>query len=250
MAKAFLYGRHSSDKQGMTQDLQRDLCLKYYESVLKPKGVDFAGWFYDPAVTSAIELGEREYGRIVVTSAQPGDYVVVAKLSRSFRKNLDMERTTEMLQLRGVTFISLDMPIDTSRAHGRFTRRVYGAADQLIREIAVEHQNELASFRKEQGLPHSRGCPVGWRVIGKKPNREYRVDMQERALADAIAALYANGASLEEIALWGFRQKRYENKRTFTTRDTVKWVLNARAKGYPKVTGYKNLRKQIRLGQI
>lgn len=250
MAKCFCYGRHSTDKQGMTEELQKDLCVRYFENNLKPKGVAFAGWFYDPAVTSAIELGEREYGRVVVTSAQPGDYVVVAKLSRSFRKSLDMERTTEMLRTKGVHFVSLDMPVDEGRAHGRFTRRVYGAADQLIREIAVEHQNELAAFRKSQGLPHSRGCPVGWRVIGKKPNREYRVDMNERALADFIATLYSRGASLEEIALWGMRQTQYQNKRAFTTRDTVKWVLNARSRGYPKVTGYKNLRAQIRLGQI
>jgi DNA invertase Pin-like site-specific DNA recombinase len=250
MARCFAYGRHSTDKQGMTEDVQQDLCVRYFENFLKPKGVQFAGWFYDAAITSAIEMGERDYGRIVVTSAQPGDYIVVAKLARSFRRSLDLEATTEMFQAKGVNFISLDMPVDERRAHGRFTRRVYGAADQLIREIASEHQIELMEYRKNQGLPHSRGCPVGWKIVGQKPNREYRVDMVERGLADRLASLYAAGHSLEALALWGLRQTEIANKRVFTTRDTVKWVLNARAKGFPKVTGYKTLRKKIRLGEI
>jgi hypothetical protein len=46
--------------------------------------------------------------------------------------------------------------------------------------------------------------------------------------------------------LWGYRQKEFPNKRQFTHRDAVRWVLNARALGYPKIEGYKAVRKIIR----
>lgn len=248
--RVFLYGRHSTDKQDLTQDVQKDLCVRYYERELQPKGALLAGWFYDEAMTSAVPFSERSRGRIVLACLQPGDHLVVAKMSRPFRSVRDGENTLHQLELRKVQVHFLDMPVDTSRAHGRFVRRVYMAADQLWREVSQEAVRETIAYRKREGLPHSRGVPVGWKAVGQRPRRVFRVDMQERALADHIAGLRASGMSLDDIALWGYQQKQFPNKRQFLNRDLVKWVLNARDRGYPKITGYKNLRRAIRLGEI
>lgn len=250
MSRAFLYGRHSTDKQDLTQDVQRDLCERYFERALKPKGVVIAGWFYDEALTSAIPFGERGRGRIVLACLQPGDHLVVAKSSRPFRSVRDGENTMHQLELRNVQVHFVDMPVDTTRAHGRFVRRVVMAADQLWREVSQESVRETIAYRKREGLPFSRGVPVGWKVVGQRPRRTYRIDTQERALADRIAQLRAGGMSLESIALWGYTQTECPNKRQFKDRDLVQWVLNARAHNYPKITGYKNLRRAIRLGEI
>jgi hypothetical protein len=252
MARAFLYGRHSTDKQDLTEDVQRDICLRYYERELAPKGIDLAapGWFYDEAITSAILFGERDAGRVVIASLQPGDHLVVAKMSRPFRSVRDGENTLHALTLRKVTLHALDMPIDTSRAHGRFVRRVHMAADQLWREVSSEAVRETIAYRKSLGLPFSRGVPIGWKAIGKRPHRTFRVDNQERALAEQILRLYATGMSMENIALWGYKQTQFPNKRQFRSREAVKWVLNAQALGYPKVTGYKNIRRMVRSRQV
>lgn len=252
MSRAFLYGRHSTDKQELTEDIQRDLCMRYFRSHLEPDGVTLAppGWFYDEALTSAIMFGEREYGRIVLASLQPGDHLVVAKWHRPFRSVRDGENTLHQLALRKVQFHAVDFPIDRTRAHGRFVSRVTMAADQLWREVSQESVRETIAYRKSLGLPFSRGVPIGWKAVGVRPRRVFRVDQQERVLAEHIARLYAQGMSLDEIALWGYSQKQFPNKRQFRSRESVKWVINAQSTGYPKITGYKNLRRAIRLGEI
>jgi hypothetical protein len=50
--------------------------------------------------------------------------------------------------------------------------------------------------------------------------------------------------------LWGYKQTQFPNKRQFRSREAVKWVLNAQALGYPKVTGYKNIRRMVRSRQV
>lgn len=247
MSRAFLYGRHSTAKQDMTEDVQQDLCIRYYEKELRPKGVGLARWFYDPAVSSEILFGERNEGRVVLASLQPGDHLIVAKMARAFRSVRDGENTLHQLKLRKVTVHSIDMQVDTSRAHGRFVRRVHMAADQLWREVAAEATQEVIEYRKAEGLPYSKGIPVGWKVFGKAPHRTFRVDSQERLLAEHIASMRASGMSLESLALWGLRQAQFPNKRAFGHRDGVKWLLNARALGYPKVCGYKAVRRLVRL---
>lgn len=256
-SRAFLYGRHSTDKQDITEDVQYALCLRYYEQELLPKGVllatttpeqSRAGWFYDEAITSAISLGERHYGRIVMCSLQPGDHLVTAKHSRTFRSVRDGANTIAQLEQRGVRVHVVDLPIDSTKASGRLFRNVTLSMDQYLREIAVEHQNELMNYRKANGLPYSRGVPIGWKVQGDKPHRVFRVDMQERELVEKIWELHERGVSLLRIAMWNGWQTDFPNKRRFTNRYMVKHCLNARELGYPKVSGYKVVRKMVRSG--
>ncbi len=248
MSLAYLYGRHSTDKQELTEDIQKERCMEFYTRHLKPEGVKLAppGWFYDAAESSAVLFGEREHGRIVLASLQPGDHLVVAKLSRTFRSVRDGENTLHQLKMRNVQVHSLDMQVDTTKAHGRFVRTVWMAADELWREVSRESARETLAYRRAKGLPCSKSIPIGWKAVGEKPRRTYQTDTRERALAEHIATLYAGGMSLDNIALWGYQQKQFPNKRQFTHRDAVRWVLNARSLGYPKVEGYKAVRKIIR----
>lgn len=250
MTKAFLYGRHSTDKQDLTQDVQHDMCMRFYERELKPKGVGLAGWFYDPAVSSAIFMGERDLGRIVIASLQPGDHLVVAKISRSFRSLQDGTNTIAQLELRGVTLHAVDLPVDAKKASGRLVRNVNMVVDQYVREIASEHNREVIAYRKSQGLPFSKGVPIGWKACGQAPHRVFRADVEERVLAARLTQLYGQGRSLYELALWGGRQVEYPCKRRFGHRDAVRWAISACERGFPKITGYKNFRKLVRLGQI
>lgn len=248
MSLAYLYGRHSTDKQELTEDIQKERCFEFYSRHLKPEGVRLAGdgWFYDDAESSAVLFGERPKGRIVLASLQPGDHLVVAKMSRTFRSVRDGENTLHQLKLRNVQVHPLDLQVDTTKAHGRFVRQVWMAADELWREVSREAARETLAYRRAKGLPTSKSIPIGWKAVGEKPRRTYQLDQRERVLAEHIAALYAGGMSLDNIALWGYSQTQFPNKRQFTHRDAVKWVLNARSLGYPKVEGYKAVRKIVR----
>jgi len=67
---------------------------------------------------------------------------------------------------------------------------------------------------------------------------------------EVLAKMRASGKSIEQIALWCCTQRIIENKRRFGHLDGVYWALLAREKGYPKISGFKRLRKMALLGQV
>lgn len=244
----FGYGRHSTKKQDITEEVQQARCEEYYTRMLKPMGVQWGGWFYDPATQGKKPISERTEGRQVFAMLRPGDHLVFAKLDRAFRSVADGCSTIEQLANRKVTVHSLDLQIDTSTAIGKFFRTILLAVAELERDFTCDRVNETIAYRKAKGLPYCHSCPIGWRMHGVKPRRYFRVDMDERALCDAMAELRAKGASQNEIALWCIKQTQFETKRRFTDRSTVRWALMAREHNYPRITNYKDLRRMVRDG--
>jgi DNA invertase Pin-like site-specific DNA recombinase len=245
------YGRHSTNKQALTREVQEFRCYDYWERNLKPRDVEWGGFYYDKATTGASAFSERPQGRLLFVGAVPGDHVVVAKLDRSFRSLRDGLSVMDQFHARGVIFHSLDLMIDTSTPLGKFFRTVVLAVAELERDFTSERVKDTISLRKREGRPYGKGCPVGWKVIGRKPHRSYRVDQDERILVDAMAQCRVGGMSYDDIALWCMRQKVSPGaKRPFPTRDQVKWAIMARAAGYPKIAGYKRFIQMVRSGEI
>lgn len=240
------YGRHSTAKQEMTREAQEFRVVDYYERNLKPKGVAWGGFHYDAATSARVPMSEREKGKVIHLVAQPGDHIVVAKLDRPFRSLRDGVVSMDQWSSRGVFFHSLDLQVDTSTPIGKFFRTVLLAVAELEREFASERTKETALARQRQGLPHSRGCPVGWKIVGEGAARRYKVDAAERELVDAMAAMREDGYSHDDIALWLMRQKIHQTKRIFPTRGQVRAALNARKLDYPKITSYKQVNRMAR----
>jgi DNA invertase Pin-like site-specific DNA recombinase len=238
------YGRHSTNKQELTQEVQEFRTREYWERSLKPKGVAWGGFLYDAATSARIPFTEREQGRKIHIVAQPGDHIVVTKLDRPFRSLRDGVVSMDQWSDRGVFFHSLDLQVDTSTPIGKFFRTVLLAVAELEREFAKERTRETVLLRQRQGLPFSRGCAIGWKIVGAAPHRKYRTDEQERELIDQMAGLRASGLSTDDIALWCVRQSGY--KRVFPSRGQVRAALNARKLGYPKVTDYKKINKMAK----
>lgn len=244
------YGRHSTNKQELTQEVQEFRTYEYWERNLKPRGVEWGGFYYDAATSAKIPFSERQSGRVLFATVQPGDHVVVSKLDRPFRSLRDGIVSMEVFAARSVAFHSLDLLIDTSTPLGRFFRTILLAVAELEREFVSERVKETIALRKREGKPHGKGCPIGWKIMGQKPNRYYRVDEAERRLVDAMSYARKKGLSYDDIALWCMSQKTHPNKRAFTTRDIVKWAIRARRAGYPKATNYKEFHRMVKSGEI
>lgn len=241
------YGRHSTNKQELTQEVQEFRTQEYWERTLKPKGIAWGGFHYDAATSARIPFTEREKGRILHVVAQPGDHIVVTKLDRPFRSLRDGVVSMDQWADRGVFFHSLDLQVDTSTPIGKFFRTVLLAVAELEREFAKERTRETVLLRQRQGLPYSRGCAIGWRIVGEPPHRKYKTDERERELIDQMAELREQGRSTDEIALWCVaRSNDPRYKRIFPTRGQVRAALNARKLGYPKVTDYKQVNKMAK----
>lgn len=240
------YGRHSTNKQELTQQAQEYRVYEYYQRTLEPKGVQWGGFYYDAATSARVPLSERENGRIIHTITQPGDHIVVAKLDRPFRSLRDGLVSIDQWSDRGVHFHSLDLQVDTSTPLGRFFRSILLAVAELEREFTAERTRETRLARQRQGLPHSRGCPIGWKVVGEGAARRYNVDTVERELIDTMSAMKAKGWSKADLALWCIRQQQYDCKRTFPNRWQVQAALNAKRLNYPLVTDYKRINRMAR----
>jgi len=244
------YGRHSTNKQELTQEVQEFRTHEYWERNLKPKGVAWGGFYYDKATSAKVPLMERAEGGRLSESLRRGDHVIVTKMDRAFRSLRDGIVSIDLLTARGIIFHSLDLQVDTSTPLGRFFRAILLAVAELEREFVSERVKETIALRKREGRPHGKACPVGWRIIGKKPNRQYRADPDERRLVELMAERRAQGLSYESIAVWSLGQKEVPAKRAFPSRDLARWALLAREADYPKITNYKEFQRMVRAGEI
>jgi DNA invertase Pin-like site-specific DNA recombinase len=233
--QVFLYGRHSTDKQSATEDVQRAACEAYFEHTLQPKGAALAGWFYDAAVSGGKPFAERPEGVRVWLSAQPGDVIVVSKLDRAFRSLIDGANCVEAMKQRGVHFASLDLGLDTSTPMGEFALHIFLAAAQLQRRYTSERTREVLALKAERGQPIGRAAassPYGWRRVGRGKGSHLTSDEGERARIDEMAEWRESGLSLEQIS---FRAAPLgvEGRRSWYP-SSVSAALEARSLGFPR----------------
>ena len=257
MSKAYGYGRHSTHKQGMTKGMQDRACTDYYTRVLQPKGVEWAGFFYDEAKSGKTIFSEREYGMQVYFSLVKGDTLIVAETDRLFRNKVDGFVTLDQLERKGIHRVILDLPdlsgltgdvvlydmIESQMVlHGHLVRRMLSR--KMIRDIAA---------KKEAGVPFSACAPVGWMLAGTRIDKSYRVNPYERAVVEEMCDKRKGGETTDNIALWWQHQEYlgvYQNKkvRRFTTAKTICWAIWACKQAWPKtITSYKDYTSAKRL---
>lgn len=259
MSKCYGYGRHSTDKQGMTEQVQALACREYYERNLAKKGVEWAGFFYDDAVSGGKLFSERTHGRTVYFSLEKGDYLVVASVDRLFRNKRDGFITLDDLDRKGVKRAILDLP-DLSGLEG--DEELYELLeDQMVlyahtfRRMLSRKMKRDNQAKRDAGIPFSRCSPVGWRQVGDRKNKAYRTNEYERNLVSFMQTLADEGHSHDDIALWFVHEEargKFAGKecRRFTTPHMVRWALRARRAGYPMITNRDEFTKKWQSGEI
>lgn len=246
----YAYGRHSTNKQELTQEVQEARTREYWQRTLAPEGVAWGGFRYDKATSARIPMGERPEGRAVFLAAQPGDFIVVSKMDRAFRSLRDGISSMDQWAARNVTFVTLDLQVDTSSPLGKFFRSILLAVAELEREFTRQRTQDVIDSRRKAGQPYCASCPAGWMIVKRGATREYRVDHQERLLISAMESMHQSGVSLDAIGLWTQDQKEFPAKRTFSTRQQARWAINAKRAGYPQVCNYKTFNRLVRSGEI
>lgn len=114
--------------------------------------------------------------------AREGDSIVVARLDRLGRSTVDVLRTVQDLDSRGIIIEALDTQLDTRTASGRLVLSVLASMTEFERALIVE--------RTREGLAHAR---AQGRVGGRRPKLD---ETQQQA---ALAAL-ASGMSEAQVA--------------------------------------------------
>lgn len=101
---------------------------------------------------------ERTELRKMLDFVRQGDTVIVESISRFARNTKDLLELVDILNSKGVTFISKKEAIDTTTPTGKFMLTIFGAVAELEREYILSRQKEGIEIAKTQG-----------KYIGRKP---------------------------------------------------------------------------------
>jgi putative DNA-invertase from lambdoid prophage Rac len=245
------YGRHSTAKQGLTEDVQRQSIDRYCDTFLRPKGDLTVGepfWFYDKAMSGTKPLTEREQGMRLWVTAQPGDHIVIAKLDRAFRSVIDGVNTIQLFKQKGVHLHILDVHIDTSSPIGEFILTVMLAFAQLQQRYISERTREIMAHKKanREWVGKAAGSvPYGWKRVGTRRG-VLMPDEEERERIDLMATWRCEGLSLYAIyCRTHSKQYSWAKKGRSWEPSAVKAALIARDREYPKVVPKSLLRSAI-----
>ena len=80
-----------------------------------------------------------------------GDTVIVSEISRFARNTRDLLELIEILNTKGVEFISKKEAIDTTTPTGKFMLTIFGAVAELEREYILQRQREGIAAAKDAG---------------------------------------------------------------------------------------------------
>lgn len=117
------------------------------EVLMKKLGVDKL--YVEKASGKSVQ--GREQLKAMLDFVREGDVVVVESISRIARNTKDLLEITELLEKKGVKFVSQKESIDTDSPAGKFVLTVFGALSQLEREYILARQREGIEIAKKKG---------------------------------------------------------------------------------------------------
>ncbi|WP_235399785.1 recombinase family protein [Escherichia coli] len=122
------------------------------------------------------------FSELVNSRLESGDTLVVLKLDRLGRDNIDVQQTVNLLEDKGIKLICLDLPIsDITSPEGRFMLQVFSAFAEFERGRIRERTREGLDKAKANGV--TLGRPKG-----------------ESKHRDAIQALKQSGLTQSVVA--------------------------------------------------
>ncbi|MEX9612455.1 recombinase family protein [Providencia manganoxydans] len=122
------------------------------------------------------------FSELVNSRLESGDTLVVLKLDRLGRDNIDVQQTVNLLEDKGIKLICLDLPFsDITSSEGRFMLQVFSAFAEFERGRIRERTREGLDKAKANGV--TLGRPKG-----KSKHR------------DAIQALKGSGLTQSAVA--------------------------------------------------
>lgn len=126
------------------------------------------------------------------------DCIVVYKVDRLSRSLIDFSKIMDVLDRRGVAFVSVTQQFNTGTSMGRLMLNVLLSFAQFEREMISERTRDKMAATRRQGK-WTGGCPVlGYDVV--EGGGRLRVNEEEAVLVRAIFELYLERESLLETA--------------------------------------------------
>jgi DNA invertase Pin-like site-specific DNA recombinase len=226
-AYVFGYGRVSTTQQEVSIEAQRKQCEDYANYRLIPQGLEWGGWYCDPAVSGKVPLKERKAGAVLCQRLQRGDHVVISKLDRAFRNVFDGMAMIQQWRQLGVVIHFQDLGVDGSTLMGQMMISFYLFFAQMERERISERtkqakdhikatSHKLAGYHAQIGV-----APLGMRKIKASRKKDWRLVWHEehiKLLKEVYDLRERTGWTLAQLAA------HFRNANTPTIRGG-KWSL-------------------------
>ncbi|RXJ72278.1 resolvase [Veronia nyctiphanis] len=142
--RIFAYCRVSTIEQDTENQI---LAIRNRGYVIQPHRV------IGETVSGSLPAMQRKAFRVLVEhKLESGDTLVVLKLDRLGRDNIDIQKTIEMLTEKGVHVVSLDLPVQNlSSAEGKLMLQMFSAFAEFERNrIRERNQEGLARARASE----------------------------------------------------------------------------------------------------
>lgn len=121
--------------------------------------IEKAGYNIDPSrvisekVSGSVQAMQREQFKLLVDyKLESGDTLVVLKLDRLGRDNIDLQQTIHKLTDKGVKVVSLDLPVsELSSSEGKLMLQLFASFAEFERNRIRERTSEGLARAKKDG---------------------------------------------------------------------------------------------------
>ena len=190
-SRCAIYTRKSSE-EGLEQDFnsldaQREAGAAFIQSQKQegwtalPKRYDDGGYSGGTMERPALQrlLADIEANRV--------DVIVVYKVDRLTRSLSDFAKLVEVLDRRGVSFVSVTQQFNTTTSMGRLTLNILLSFAQFERELIGERVRDKIAASKKKGMWMGGTVPLGYdvkdrRLVVNESEAENVVDIYRRYL--------------------------------------------------------------------
>ncbi|OAT18676.1 putative resolvase [Buttiauxella gaviniae ATCC 51604] len=118
-------------------------------------------------------MSRKAFANMVNHSIEKNDVLVVLKLDRLGRDNIDVQQTITMLMKRNVKVISLDLPTnDLTSAEGKLMLQMFSAFAEFEKSRIIERTKEGLARAKQQGVRLGRPVATETRKIVREAQQQ------------------------------------------------------------------------------
>ena len=140
------------------------------------------------------------------------DTLVVISISRWGRNLGEIYKSVQLMETKGVKFLSIKENIDTSSPYGRFTINLLSSLYEMELELIRERTKDTLKVKKENGKVYS-PTPFGFNRVGN----DLVENKKEKRLLRKMLRLKENGNSYGDVS-------KYLTKNRHKTKSGGKWT--------------------------
>ena len=106
-------------------------------------------------------MKRKDFANLVINKLESGDKLVVLKLDRLGRDNIDVQQTILMLMEKGIDVVSLDLPVSNlASAEGKLMLQMFSAFAEFEKSRIIERTKEGLDRAKAEGKTLGRPAAV------------------------------------------------------------------------------------------